>query len=135
MSVSWRIENGLVWLESAGPWDAMAWMGAVDASLAHPNFRPGMGLVHDRRGLRLPEGPATREVGMALGFVRSRAARIGKARWAIVVADPANFGVGRMAQMMAEGTGLTIGVFRDLAEAEAWVRQGEDADRPAARSS
>ena len=40
MAVSWRIESGLVWLESVGVWDASAWKDAVDAFLSDSRFQP-----------------------------------------------------------------------------------------------
>ena len=120
MAVSWRIKDGLVWLQSEGEWSRAEWRVAVDGFLADPEFRPGMGLIHDRRRLLLPE-KGLFEVKAEADFLRERTARIGKARWAAVVRDPESYGLGRMLQTLLSDTDVSLRVFYDPAEAEAWV--------------
>lgn len=119
MPVAWRVENGLVWLESEqGSFDD--WKAAVDAFLAHPDYRTGMGIIYDRRKLR--RAPGVDELKIALAFVQSRRSKIGMARWALVVGSPAEFGMGRMAQILIGETEVRIRAFFDPQEAEMWVR-------------
>lgn len=120
MPVSWRIETELVWLESSAQATLDEWREALEAVLADPRYRPGMGLVHDRR--KLAWVPTTEQVTAATNHIAGRSMAIGKARWGLVVAGAAGFGMGRMAEILLERTSVTLGVFRDLDEAEAWVR-------------
>ncbi len=48
-------------------------------------------------------------------------------RTALVVTAPADYGMARMYGSLAEEADPGFAVFRDLAEAEAWVRAGPDA--------
>lgn len=122
MPISWQIHDGLVWIKSEDPWSIAEWKAAVDAFLAHPEFRQGMGIINDRRGLR--RVPTAQEVAAAINFVKSREVAMGNARWAMVVGDPTNYGMGRMAQSLIAGALVSVAVFNTMAEAEAWVRQG-----------
>jgi hypothetical protein len=61
-------------------------------------------------------------VRAAVAFIQAHANAIGRARWGLVVSDPASYGMGRMAEALSEGTSIELRVWRDLAEAEAWVR-------------
>ena len=45
-------------------------------------------------------------------------------RWATVVAGPANYGMGRMAEALVDHErSVTFRIFSDMTEAEAWLRQ------------
>jgi hypothetical protein len=123
MSVFWQIESGLVRIESWGLCNAEEWKAALKGLLVHSDFHPGMGLVNDRRRLEMPPGVAAAiELRAAIAYIETRIVEIGRARWALVVADPVNFGMARMAQALLQGTQVELGVFYDPDEAEAWVR-------------
>lgn len=118
MPVSWRISHGLIWLESDEAATFEEWQSAIEAALAHPDHRPGMGVIHDWRRLRA--APSTDEI-------RARArygATLGPIRWALVVPGDASYGMGRMAEILTEQHAIELRTFRDLAEAEAWARGG-----------
>lgn len=124
MPIAWQIRDGLVRLETTDAWTIDEWKTAAEAFIADPGFRPGMGIVNDRRQAR---APTTQEVKAVVAFAQARSSGIGKARWAAVAADSANYGMSRMAQFLLEGTSVTLGVFRDPDDAETWVREGQDA--------
>jgi hypothetical protein len=118
MPISWRICEGFVRLESEGLVPFEEWRAAVDAALKHPNYRPGMGVLHDWRGLREPPEAAD---------IRARAdygAQLGRIRWAVVVSSEVGYGMGRMAEILTGDPLIELRVFRDIGEAEAWIKGG-----------
>ena len=128
MPISWEIHDGLVWVECGADSRVDEWRPVIEAVLKDPAYRAGMGLIYDvRRRVRVPE---TTEIQQTVSFLASRAHEIGRSRWAVVVSSTAGFGMGRMAGALLDssadtrpqGSLVTGGVFRDLAEAEAWVR-------------
>ena len=128
MAISWEIKGGLVWVESIGDSGVDERISTIDAILEDPAYRSGMGLIYDvRRRTSVPEAV---EVQQTVSYLASRGKEIGRSRWALVVNTEAGFGMGRMAGALLESTSatrapgsmLTGRVFRDLADAEAWVR-------------
>ncbi len=121
MPVSWRIMNGLVYLESDEAATFEEWRGAVEGAIADPAFQPGMGIIHDWRKHRtlLPSA----EVLKRSEYLARNAARFGRTRWALLVDTRAGYGMGRMAETLT-GSGAALRVFRDAVEAEAWAHGG-----------
>ena len=121
MPVSWRISNGLVYLESSEGATFEEWRDAVDAAWSAPDFQAGMGIVHDWRKLRA--GLPTAEVEKRSDYLVNNAARFGRTRWALLVDNTVAFGMGRMAETLT-GSGTGLRVFRDPVEADVWARGG-----------
>jgi len=119
MPISWRIADGLVWLESDGNVPFEEWRAAVEAALAHPDYRPGMGVVHDWRSLKW--APSTNEIGARARY----GATLGPIRWALVVPNDVGYGMGRMAEILTDEPPIQLRTFRDIKDAEAWVRGGD----------
>lgn len=120
MPVSWHISEGIVRLESSEPVTFAEWMAAVDAALAHRDYRPGMGVLHDQRGVR--DAPSNDEGKKRAAYVVAR--RIG--RWAVLVGSDVQYGMARLGDAHSSGTSTEIRAFRDPAEAETWARgEGE----------
>jgi hypothetical protein len=121
MPVSWRISDGLVFLESDDPVTFAEWQAAIDAALANKDYRPGMGVLHDQR--RLKRAPSIEEGKARVHFVAGRGIR----RWAVLAAGDATYGMGRMGEALSASTTVEIRAFRNPAEAEAWARRsGEE---------
>jgi hypothetical protein len=120
MPVSWRITEGFVRLESSGPVGFAEWKAALDAALASPDYRPGMGILHDQR--QLPDAPSTEEGKSRAAYVVARGIR----RWAVLVATDVQYGMARLGDAHSAGTATEIQAFRDPAEAEAWARGGSE---------
>ncbi len=121
MPISWRIANGVVLLESAETATFREWCEALKGFLADPDYRPGMGVIHDWRRL-LTASPST-EIMARAEYVTEIPAMKGT-RWALIVAGTVTYGMGRMAEILMETSSVELRVFRDMAEAEAWVRGG-----------
>jgi hypothetical protein len=118
--VSWRFANGVVFLESIEDATFEAWREAVDEFLAHPDYRPGMGVVHDWR--RLSGVLLASEIVVRSAYLTRHLSEAVATRWALVASADAAFGMGRMAEAFVNLSAIQVRVFRDLAEAEAWVR-------------
>ena len=84
---------------------------------------PGLtyAFLSDHQALKEPASPA--QVSMVLQKVSELRGVYEKSRWAIVVASPASYGMMRLLQVHAEKIGLEVEIFRDLTEANRWVRQ------------
>lgn len=121
MPFSWRIANGLVYITGHGDAESAHWRAAVEAVLTDPRHRPGMGLIQDHR--TTTRVPSTAEIQGAAAFLRARSERLGIAKWAVVVAKDVSYGMGRIVGIAFEKTSVMSRVFRDMAEAEAWVRR------------
>ena len=121
MPFSWRIANGIVYITGDGDAESTHWRAAVEAALSDPRHRPGMRLIQDHRATT--RIPSTAEIQAAAAFLRARSERLGITRWAIVVAKDVSYGMGRLVGVVFEKTSVVSRVFRDMAEAEAWVRR------------
>lgn len=119
--ISSRIANGVVLLESAETATFTEWCEAFKGFLADPDYRPSMGVIHDWR--RLLTAPPSTEIMARAEYVTEIPAMKGT-RWALIVAGTAAYGMGRMAEILMETSSVELRVFRDMAEAEAWVRGG-----------
>jgi hypothetical protein len=127
MPLGWTIHGDLVHLVTRGHASFLDWQNAMEEVLASPLHRPGMGLVHDRRGARIP---FTQEVRAGLAFVRRRSRRIGHARWSMVVSGDVWPGVGWRDGPLVEGTTVELRFFRDLGSAEMWARSSPGSRTP-----
>jgi hypothetical protein len=120
MPVSWHIDRGLVRIESSEPSAFGEWRRAVEGFLAHPLYRRGMGAVHDWRSHK--NGLPTAEIQARSHYLVQNAANFGRMRWALVAPADVAYGMGRMAETLTSAPNLELRVFRDMEEAEAWVR-------------
>ncbi len=121
MPVSWRIDHGLVRLESDDPATLDEWRFAVDRFSSHPDYRLGMSIVHDRR--RRVSVVTTKEIRERAEFLTTRAESLGPTRWAIVAVRDLDFGMARIEEaLLGRVPHIEFALFRDPAAAEAWAR-------------
>lgn len=91
--------------------------------ISNKDWRPGLGVVVDLRGVERIEG----DFRQALGLIDAHKAvqeQIGASRIALVAGSKGVFGVGRMWQTLSDNLPYAVQVFEDLDEARAWVRTG-----------
>jgi hypothetical protein len=102
------------------------WQATVEAILDDARFQSGFGILLDRSGIY---GPASSDYMLRLVHFVNRNSKSNNVRWAIVTADLDSFGMGRMAEQLAQ-TG-TIRTFKDRLAAELWLggKGRPDADR------
>ena len=115
--LSYRIDAAAGIVVIAGPDGAspVAFQQTLRTILDDPDYKPGYGFLRDRRGFRLP--PTGLVHGVA-SFIRESEALAGS-RWAIVVSDPANYGMMRMLSILSEVAEMEI--FEDPATATSWL--------------
>ena len=90
--------------------------------LSEPEHCPGCSILLDNR--ERGEPASTEHVkGMAQAF-HDHQDDVGYARLAILVAKEVSFGLGRMFSTLTEHLPLEASVFRDIDEAETWLRSG-----------
>ncbi len=94
---------------------------AFMASLAHPDFQPGMNVLFD-----MTDGKATHLTAQDLlehtkTIASHQRERGDSYRVAILAPGDVEFGMFRVYQGLGSGLPIGIGVFRERHEAEAWV--------------
>ncbi len=96
------------------------WQQTMEAVLADPAYRPGFPFLVDRRF----DEPASPEyVRRVIRFLWLHVAKLAGSRWAIVTWTPASYGMARVKKAMAFDLPLPIEVFKDLEQAERWLRE------------
>jgi hypothetical protein len=102
---------------------AAEWCAVMDELLVDRHFRPGMPAISDRR--QLQEAPVTSTLQEMARYVGARRDAFGAARWAVVTATPAEYGMVRMAAVLFEGAGsqIELRAFTDADEAVAWAQE------------
>jgi hypothetical protein len=127
MAVTYTIDpdRRLVLMRTEGQAPLDEWFTRFDEAVANPEFGPGFAFICDRTGAaEVPNAAAARTWAQQFGNrVRSLG---GGARLAIVVAEPAVYGMVRMAAILAEMEGATVGVFYSEAEALEWLALAVD---------
>ena len=121
MSVSYRItpEEGRVYMTMTGVTSFEEWERAMLAALADPSYRPGFGFLIDRRAAPSPTSDFIRRV---VSFNKVHQGELGGGRRAVVVGSTADYGMGRMAEILSESSSSPINVFTDIDEAQRWLR-------------
>jgi hypothetical protein len=98
------------------------WRRTMGQVVADPRFRIGFGVLVDCRTATL--APETQDVVGVVDFLANRRARLGLSRWAVVVEEPAGYGMARMTAAIAESAGLELRAFRTMDEALEWLGEG-----------
>lgn len=97
------------------------WAKAMKKVLADPDYRPGLGILSDRRKVGGTADPPT--VQAMADWVHAHRDRFANCRWAVVVSPDAvaEYGMARMGSMLFEPAGIELRAFTDYADAVAWV--------------
>ena len=123
MGISYSIDEAarIVRVVHSGDSPIEEYEAVLTAIFCSPLFQPGFAFLIDRRRFESPPAAFVRRL---IEFLNQNRRSLAGARWAVVVESPAGYGMGRMGQMLAEGTGdaVTVCVFRDVGEAESWLR-------------
>lgn len=116
--VRYRIDPPIIRIHLEEPYGDAAVDALFRAVLADPAFRPGLDLLVEVPVGRNPSAEAIRERAKLLAELSPRLGR----RLALVVERDVDFGLGRMFGSFVDEAGLDVRVFRDAAEAEAWLQ-------------
>jgi hypothetical protein len=122
--VSWTITDGIVRLESDDAATLDDWRATVDAFRRHADYRTGMGVINDWR--KRARAITAQDAQARTSYMVQYGAAFGPTRWAVVVSRDVDFGMARVEEAPLEGVpNITLRVFRDPIEAEAWVRKAD----------
>ena len=122
MSLSWEFEGSVLTLRMAGTYSPADLRAAIGAALAEPDRPKLIGLIAD---LRYSEALATRTLGDStaiMGFFAYHAPSFGY-RMALVAPEVGDDTLVRMASVDLQTSGVDAATFRDIGEAETWIRR------------
>jgi hypothetical protein len=122
MPVSWRIDEGVVFLEGDEAATFDEWREAVGEALPVAHTECVDVVVHDLR--RMARVPSLQETTSRVQVLVRQSKTFGIRRWASIVSGPANLAMAQTAEMLGAGALVEFRVFEDPAEAEAWARGG-----------
>ena len=113
-------ENALIFSE---------WKGAMDSILQDPLFKPGYGLLFDRRNVSVaPEKEFGKSVSL---YIQQHISQLSDSHFAMVVVGLATYGIMRMLQgFMGETEHFMI--FRDIEKAKQWLSEKAPQTKPGA---
>ena len=121
-SLDFESEPGTLIVTITGPASLEQLLGYQTEYLADPRWSPGMKVLNDLRGL--DSSTVTSDQGRALAASNKlRADLFGSGRTAVVVSDPATFGLLRMFQFHTDAAGFDQRVFYSLEEARRWLAE------------
>lgn len=121
MGVTCTIDSvaGIVLTTVRAPTNAKEVTDALTRVIASPEFRPGLNGVADLREATAEWTPA--DLRWIVAALEVHRAEILPSRAALVVSEPAVYGVARMFQAYSGATGIDTRIFDDLDEATAWA--------------
>ncbi len=83
-----------------------------------PNYKAGLNFLLDRH--LVDEPPSTEYIKELVGFLKKHELKLNCV--AFMVKNVASYGMGRMAQILAEDVDVRLQVFTDMKEAKQWSR-------------
>lgn len=92
----------------------------LDAALASPEFRRGLGFLDFRRR---GGGMTADQIRGLAGLIRSRADQLAPCRWAVVLNTEEEFPAVRVLALLTQKTGVKVVPFTNLLRAEQWLRE------------
>ena len=93
-------------------------LAAMDELAGHADYRPGFGMFCDFRESEYTPGPAEARNLAEAWLTRFRGRPL-----VVVVSGLLHYGLGNMMASIISLRGVPVAVFRDVAEAEAWMEQ------------
>jgi hypothetical protein len=94
------------------------WVTTMERVMEDPDYRPDYGFLSNLR-LATP-APTSVTVRASLEFMRSHEA-LRYSRWALLVSDSANYGMGPMGQILSDDDPMEFRIFDDIDEAKQWL--------------
>lgn len=95
------------------------WIATIEALVCDARWSDGFSVITDRRMLPAPDGQYVRS---AIRAIADRFATRASMRWCTVAPPGAlAFGMGRMAELVGESSGVTFRMFESLDEAMTWA--------------
>jgi hypothetical protein len=122
MPFEYRIvpRHGVVYLVVASPTTLEDFRGIMDRILDDGTFRTGYNFFFDREPTA--EARSIDFVRGVLSYLDAHWAEVGRCRWAVLAANLADYGMGRLQEIRSENSPVDMRVFTDRADALEWVR-------------
>ena len=98
-------------------------LAVLDQLGRDPLFGPGFGVLFERR--QFTKEPDAQYVRASIENIAARGGKFTQARWASITSHLATYGMGRMAEAIAENCGVSYRVFIDEREAMDWLLDTE----------
>lgn len=114
---------GLVRIEASGELTLQDLLDGIAPMVSDPSFERDMPQLVDLGRVEHTELAAEQLQALVESFAKE-SPRIGSPRVGVYAPKPLLFGVSRMYESLSERLPITFRVFRDRAEAEAWLREG-----------
>lgn len=92
---------------------------AIDGSVHDPAFQRGFDVFSDHTEVEAPITPP--DARAMVNHLENLSDFLAGARWAVVTATPASYGMLRMVSVLAERVPMDVQVFESLEAAEAWL--------------
>lgn len=124
-------DGHVIYLDYDVPGGFLAWVTTITALVQDARYVSAKALIIDRTGVTPPSADLVRAVAQYHG---SHPETFRGFRVALVVSDPATFGLGRMGQMLLDDQGIVFDIFQDLEAAESWARGRSVSDGVRARA-
>jgi hypothetical protein len=96
-------------------------LGAMNAWLRHPAYRPGLRTLCDFSATT--STPTMADLHEIVALIEQQAASIGKKKVAVVTATPVTYGVARQFQALTDSGPLQVRVFTDRTAALGWLER------------
>jgi hypothetical protein len=122
MPVTFHIDKktGLLLRKVEGEVGPTEMIASLEASMRHPDFRPGMDSLTDMREFAQKSDSA--DIRQFAGFLLDQIDLVAGTRAAVVVSRTVDYGFTRMLQALVDVPGISVAVFYDIDEAEQWLR-------------
>ena len=109
----------IVTLRFTGDTSYVDWEAVMDTVLANVEYVVGMCVMSDRRDAE--NVPSSHHIQDLVGYLIRNAPSFSGCGVAIVAVSAADFGMGRMAEILAEETGVQLRAFHSPEQALAWL--------------
>lgn len=120
MSISYKITDQLLIIETADNFKASDLNNTFDRIFADPRFKSGLKiLVHDLDSKFIP---STQDIETGTKRMESIMKKF-DAKMAIVVSSEVNYGMGRMFEALSDSRNMKVKVFRDVENAGEWLKK------------
>lgn len=112
-------ENRLIRAEVSGSFSMDQILATVREAICHPDFEPGFNILSDHT--RVTEFITADQIKDLTQHISLYASQLWNARWAVVTAAPASFGMMSVLSAYLEEVPMSLRAFGNEAEAMAWL--------------
>jgi hypothetical protein len=116
---------GIVRLVYAGDATFEEWASALETIFSDATYRPGFNFLVDRRRASAPKPDDLRRMVV---FIDEHMALCRDSRWAIITYSLADYGMGRMAQVLASDHPTVIEIFTEPDQGLHWLQERPRSD-------